>query len=160
MCGCSLSGLKGWTDRVLCVRAWVINRFGDCGLWSDWLPVFHFLLIHCNGMHTCMKTVTKTLSFMHVCMCVRTYLVHTHEECTYIRTCVCMCVWCTCMFVCWVHRYAGPQLEMWALGVTLYTLVYGENPFHDVEETIAGRLHPPFLASPGESSKVLSLQHT
>ena len=47
-------------------------------------------------------------------------------------------------------RYAGPELEMWSLGVTLYTLVYGENPFHDVEETITGRLHPPFMTSPGE----------
>ena len=49
-----------------------------------------------------------------------------------------------------LNRYAGPELEMWSLGVTLYTLVYGENPFHDVEETITGRLHPPFMTSPGE----------
>ena len=47
--------------------------------------------------------------------------------------------------------YAGPELEMWALGVTLYTLVFGENPFFDVEETISGHLQPPFLTSPGES---------
>ena len=54
-------------------------------------------------------------------------------------------------FSCFIssERYSGPELEMWALGVTLYTLVYGENPFHDVEETISGRLHPPFIASPG-----------
>ena len=40
---------------------------------------------------------------------------------------------------------------MWALGVTLYTLVFGENPFFDVEETISGHLQPPFLTSPGIS---------
>ena len=37
-----------------------------------------------------MKTVTKTLSFMHVCMCVRTYLVRTHVECTYIHMYMCV----------------------------------------------------------------------
>jgi serine/threonine protein kinase len=47
-------------------------------------------------------------------------------------------------------RYAGPELEMWAVGVTLYTLVFGENPFFDVEETISGHLQPPFLTSPGK----------
>ena len=39
---------------------------------------------------------------------------------------------------------------MWALGVTLYTLVFGENPFFDIEETISGHLQPPFLTSPGK----------
>ena len=47
------------------------------------------------------------------------------------------------------NSYSGPELEMWSLGVTLYTLVFGESPFFDVEEIIAGRLQPPFLASPG-----------
>ena len=51
---------------------------------------------------------------------------------------------------CHISSYAGPQLEMWAVGVTLYTLVFGENPFFDVEETISGHLQPPFLTSPGK----------
>ena len=49
-----------------------------------------------------------------------------------------------------IFSYAGPELEMWSLGVTLYTLVYYENPFFDVEEIISGRLLPPHLVSPGE----------
>lgn len=45
------------------------------------------------------------------------------------------------------NPYAGPELEMWALGVTLYTLIFGENPFFDVEETIAAVLKPPYATS-------------
>ncbi|XP_076325891.1 PAS domain-containing serine/threonine-protein kinase-like isoform X2 [Tachypleus tridentatus] len=45
------------------------------------------------------------------------------------------------------NKYRGPELEMWALGVTLYTLIFGENPFFDVEETIAAILKPPFQVS-------------
>jgi len=35
------------------------------------------------------------------------------------------------------------------MGVTLYTLVFGENPFYDVEETIKAELHPSFPVSQG-----------
>lgn len=42
------------------------------------------------------------------------------------------------------NKYEGPELEMWSLGVTLYTIVFGENPFRDVDETIACEVDPPF----------------
>ncbi|XP_056453576.1 PAS domain-containing serine/threonine-protein kinase [Gadus chalcogrammus] len=40
--------------------------------------------------------------------------------------------------------YKGPELEMWSLGVLLYTLLFSENPFCGVEEILQARLKPPF----------------
>ncbi|NWR80838.1 PASK kinase, partial [Centropus unirufus] len=45
--------------------------------------------------------------------------------------------------------YRGPELEMWSLGVTLYTLVFGENPFCELEEALAAVLKPPRPVSQG-----------
>lgn len=45
------------------------------------------------------------------------------------------------------NPYSGSELEIWSLGVTLYTLVFAENPFSDVEETVAAVLKPPFQSS-------------
>eukprot|EP00127_Corallochytrium_limacisporum_P000389 Clim_evm84s11 gene=Clim_evmTU84s11 len=46
------------------------------------------------------------------------------------------------------NKYPGPELEIWSLGVTLYTIIFGENPFYDVDESITGRIDPPFEVSP------------
>ena len=45
------------------------------------------------------------------------------------------------------------------MGITLYTLVFGENPFFDVEETIKGELHPPFRVSSGKFSTICTLEY-
>lgn len=39
---------------------------------------------------------------------------------------------------------------MWSLGITLYTLVLGENPFCELEEALAAVLSPPRPVSEGE----------
>lgn len=39
---------------------------------------------------------------------------------------------------------------MWSLGVTLYTLIFEENPFCELEETMEAVIHPPYLVSEGE----------
>ncbi|KFO81207.1 PAS domain-containing serine/threonine-protein kinase, partial [Cuculus canorus] len=55
--------------------------------------------------------------------------------------------------------YRGPELEMWSLGVTLYTLVFGENPFCELEETVAAVLNPPRPVSKGLMDLIAGLLH-
>jgi len=43
--------------------------------------------------------------------------------------------------------YRGPELEVWAMGVTLYVLVFGRNPFTGVEEILKNELEFPDDAS-------------
>lgn len=72
--------------------------------------------------------------------------------------CACVCA-CKCVrdVLCCVHcRYEGPELEMWSLGVLLYTLLFSENPFCSVEETLEAKLKPPFPLSSGKRQRTLS----
>ncbi|NXS81307.1 PASK kinase, partial [Erpornis zantholeuca] len=55
--------------------------------------------------------------------------------------------------------YHGPELEMWSLGITLYTLVFGENPFCELEETLAAVLSPPHPVSEGLMDLLAGLLH-
>ena len=50
-------------------------------------------------------------------------------------------------------RYRGPELEMWSMGVTLYTLIFKENPFCELEETMEAAINPPYLVSEGELAR-------
>ncbi|TWW73255.1 PAS domain-containing serine/threonine-protein kinase isoform X1 [Takifugu flavidus] len=45
------------------------------------------------------------------------------------------------------NPYEGPELEMWSLGVLLYTLLFSENPFCGVEEILNAKLRIPFPLS-------------
>lgn len=38
------------------------------------------------------------------------------------------------------NKYHGPELELWSLGVTLYVLMFFENPFLDMEDTLRAEL--------------------
>ncbi|XP_050164488.1 PAS domain-containing serine/threonine-protein kinase [Myiozetetes cayanensis] len=55
--------------------------------------------------------------------------------------------------------YRGPELEMWSLGITLYTLVLGENPFCELEEALAAVLNPPRPVSDGLMDLMAGLLH-
>ncbi|KAI8343080.1 hypothetical protein BC941DRAFT_508532 [Chlamydoabsidia padenii] len=49
------------------------------------------------------------------------------------------------------QTYEGPPQDVWALGILLYTLVYRENPFYDIDEIMARELRVPFIFADGLS---------
>ncbi|KAF7667530.1 hypothetical protein LDENG_00058400 [Lucifuga dentata] len=57
------------------------------------------------------------------------------------------------------NPYEGPELEMWSLGVLLYTLLFSENPFCGVEEILRAKLKPPFPLSPELKNVLYELLH-
>ncbi|RIA96871.1 kinase-like domain-containing protein [Glomus cerebriforme] len=46
-------------------------------------------------------------------------------------------------------KYSGPPQDIWALGILLYTLIYKENPFYNIDEIIARDLRIPYILSEG-----------
>ncbi|XP_055702492.1 PAS domain-containing serine/threonine-protein kinase isoform X2 [Phlebotomus papatasi] len=55
------------------------------------------------------------------------------------------------------NKYAGPELEMWSLGVTLYVIMFFENPFVDVEETLHADLVMPHKVSAGLEALLITM---
>ncbi|KAF7692598.1 hypothetical protein HF521_010208 [Silurus meridionalis] len=57
------------------------------------------------------------------------------------------------------NLYKGPELEMWSLGVLVYTLLFSENPFGSVEEIIQAKLNIPYEISPDLHTLLAGLLH-
>jgi serine/threonine protein kinase len=51
------------------------------------------------------------------------------------------------------QKYDGPPQDVWAMGILLYTLVYKENPFYNMDEIISGSLRLPFHLSNSKITK-------
>ncbi|GAA5798995.1 hypothetical protein HPULCUR_004404 [Helicostylum pulchrum] len=47
------------------------------------------------------------------------------------------------------NTYSGKPQDVWALGILLFTLVYRENPFYDIDEIMGRELRIPFVLSEG-----------
>ncbi|KAH3679504.1 hypothetical protein WICMUC_000925 [Wickerhamomyces mucosus] len=45
--------------------------------------------------------------------------------------------------------YEGKPQDVWSLGILIYTLIYKENPFYNVDEIMDGELRLPFIISEG-----------
>lgn len=45
------------------------------------------------------------------------------------------------------EKYEGKPQDIWALGILLYTMIYKENPFYNVDEIMEGDLRVPFIVS-------------
>lgn len=55
------------------------------------------------------------------------------------------------------NKYQGPELEVWSLGVTLFVLMFFENPFLDMEDTLRAELMMPQEVSSELESLLFSM---
>lgn len=53
--------------------------------------------------------------------------------------------------------YGGKEQDVWALGILLYTIVYKENPFYNIDEILDHPLRVPFTPFDGEEEGCLDL---
>jgi serine/threonine protein kinase len=50
------------------------------------------------------------------------------------------------------NTYTGPPQDIWSLGILLYTLIYKENPFYNIDEIMSRDLRIPYTLDDGEYS--------
>ncbi|KAI9481396.1 MAG: kinase-like domain-containing protein [Benjaminiella poitrasii] len=55
------------------------------------------------------------------------------------------------------RAYSGPPQDIWACGTLLYTLIYRENPFYNIEEIMERELRIPFVMSEGKNTHNLHI---
>lgn len=56
--------------------------------------------------------------------------------------------------------YEGPPQDIWSLGTLLYTLIYRENPFYNVDEIMEHDLRIPFIMSEGKKKKSIFIHNS
>ncbi|KAI6216740.1 PAS domain-containing serine/threonine-protein kinase [Aphelenchoides besseyi] len=55
------------------------------------------------------------------------------------------------------NKYLGPEVEMWSMGILLYTLVFFQNPFRTPQETVHADFEIPWTISDGLFQVISSL---
>lgn len=48
------------------------------------------------------------------------------------------------------NTYTGPPQDIWSLGILLYTLIYKENPFYNIDEIMSRDLRIPYTLDDGK----------
>lgn len=49
--------------------------------------------------------------------------------------------------------YEGPPQDIWATGILLFTLIYRENPFYNIDDIMEQDLRTPYIMSEGRKKK-------
>ena len=90
------------------------DRFWQCCLLQAWSEVPH-ILWHCRVLlpRSAAGYISKLFTFQLLSYFVSTWYL--------LQGC----------------SYEGPELEMWSLGVLLYIIIFGENPFYDSQVSFA-----------------------
>ncbi|KAI8577858.1 hypothetical protein K450DRAFT_249597 [Umbelopsis ramanniana AG] len=55
------------------------------------------------------------------------------------------------------NPYEGPPQDIWSLGILLYTMIYKENPFYNIDEILARELRIPFEFCEGSIDLIKSM---